>query len=154
MPKFLLSLTRDASEDGELVVDAKDQNEARRKFFDNDYIDEIKWSAGDWAGDTQLVEILPYEEPSAPQERPRQADELSLDVDAPDKVAGVLRSAANRYNRSATDLACAWQDDRTPMIWARIAGYLDAAASDIERAVITHFNPPSLAPRNRAKRSK
>ena len=50
------------------------------------------------------------------------ADELNLDVDAPDKVAGVLSAAASAYQASAVELSATWQDQRVPIIWAATAG--------------------------------
>jgi hypothetical protein len=57
-------------------------------------------------------------------------DELNLDVDAPDKVAGVLSAADNAYHASAVELTAAWQDRHIPMIWAAIAGELDRRLED------------------------
>jgi hypothetical protein len=68
-------------------------------------------------------------------------DELNLDVDAPDQVAGVLSAAANAYQASAVELTAAWQDRHIPMIWAAIAGELDLAAWKIEKIVQQRFNP-------------
>jgi hypothetical protein len=67
--------------------------------------------------------------------------ELNLDVDAPDKVAGVLSAAANAYQASAVELSAAWQDRHIPMIWAAIAGELDLAAWKIEKIVKQRFDP-------------
>jgi hypothetical protein len=69
------------------------------------------------------------------------ADELTLDVDAPDKVAGVLSAAANAYQASAIELTAAWRDRHIPMIWAAIAGELDLAAWKIEKIVKQRFDP-------------
>ena len=69
------------------------------------------------------------------------ADDLNLDVDAPDQVAGVLSAAASAYQASAVELTAAWQDQRVPMIWAAIAGELDLAAWKIEKIVKQRFNP-------------
>ena len=68
-------------------------------------------------------------------------DELNLDVDAPDKVAGVLSAAANAYHASAVELTAAWQDRHIPMIWAAIAGELDLAAWKIEKIVKQRLDP-------------
>jgi hypothetical protein len=54
--------------------------------------------------------------------------EMNLDVDSPDKVAGVLTAAATAYQESAVELSAAWQDRDIPMIWAAIASELDLAA--------------------------
>jgi hypothetical protein len=69
------------------------------------------------------------------------ADELNLDVDAPDKVAGVLSAAANAYQASAVELSAAWLDRHIPMIWAAIAGELDLAAWKIEKIVKRRLDP-------------
>jgi hypothetical protein len=69
------------------------------------------------------------------------SDELNLDVDAPDKVAGILSAAANAYQASAVELTAAWQDQHIPMIWAAIAGELDLAAWKIEKIVKRRLDP-------------
>jgi hypothetical protein len=67
--------------------------------------------------------------------------EMNLDVDAPDKVAGVLTAAATAYQASAVELSVAWQDRQIPMIWAAIASELDIAAWKIEKLVQQRFDP-------------
>jgi hypothetical protein len=67
--------------------------------------------------------------------------EMNLDVDAPDKVAGVLTAAASAYQQSAVELSAAWQDRYVPMIWAAVASELDLAAWKIERIVKQRLNP-------------
>ena len=67
--------------------------------------------------------------------------EMNLDVDAPDKVAGVLTAAATAYQTSAVELSAAWQDRQIPMIWAAIANELDIAAWKIEKLVKQRFEP-------------
>jgi hypothetical protein len=67
--------------------------------------------------------------------------EMNLDVDAPDKVAGVLTAAATAYQESAVELSAAWQDRRIPMIWAAIASELDIAAWKIEKIVKQRLDP-------------
>ena len=69
------------------------------------------------------------------------ADELNLDVDAPDKVAGVLSAAARAYQASAVELSATWQDRHIPMIWAAIAGELDLASWKIEKIVKQRLDP-------------
>jgi hypothetical protein len=67
--------------------------------------------------------------------------EMNLDVDAPDKVAGVLTAAATAYQTSAVELSVAWQDRQIPMIWAAIASEIDIAAWKIEKLVKQRFDP-------------
>jgi hypothetical protein len=67
--------------------------------------------------------------------------ELNLDVNAPDKVAGVLSAAANAYQASAVELSAAWHDRHIPMIWAAIAGELDLAAWKIDKIVKQRLDP-------------
>jgi hypothetical protein len=66
---------------------------------------------------------------------------MNLDVDAPDKVAGVLSAAATAYQTSAVELSAAWQDREIPMIWAAIASELDIAAWKIEKIVKQRLDP-------------
>jgi len=77
--------------------------------------------------------------------------DLSLDVDAPDKVAGVLTAAASAYQASAFELSAAWQDRRIPMIWAAIAGELDVAAWKIDQIVKQQLDPRHGPMRRRSK---
>ena len=67
--------------------------------------------------------------------------ELDLDVDAPDKVAGVLTAAATAYQVSAVELSAAWQDHQIPKIWAAISSELDLAAWKIENLVKQRLDP-------------
>ena len=67
--------------------------------------------------------------------------EMDLDVDAPDKVAGVLTAAATAYQASAVELSAAWQDHQVPKIWTAIASELDLAAWKIEKLVKQRFDP-------------
>jgi hypothetical protein len=67
--------------------------------------------------------------------------ELDLDVDAPDKVAGVLTATSTAYQESAIELSAAWQDRQIPMIWATIASELDIAAWRIEKIVKQRLDP-------------
>ena len=61
--------------------------------------------------------------------------ELDLDVDAPEKVADVLRDAAQAYGESASELESAWQDEGAGEPWEKIAKILDDAAAKIDRVV-------------------
>ena len=67
--------------------------------------------------------------------------EMNLEVDAPDKVAGVLTAAATAYQTSAVELTSDWQDRQIPMIWAAIASELDIAAWKIEKLVKQRLDP-------------
>jgi hypothetical protein len=67
--------------------------------------------------------------------------EMDLDVDAPDKVAGVLTAAATAYQVSAVELSAAWQDHQIPKIWTAIASELDLAAWKIEKLVNQRLDP-------------
>jgi hypothetical protein len=58
---------------------------------------------------------------------------LDLDVDAPDKVAAVLRHAAEQYYESAGVLQSAWQDRDPHRVWSRIARILERAAAQIDK---------------------
>jgi hypothetical protein len=67
--------------------------------------------------------------------------EMNLDVDAPEKVVGVLRVAADAYQQSGEERMQAQPEDRTPVIWAAVAGLLDSAADAIERIVKQRLDP-------------
>lgn len=60
---------------------------------------------------------------------------IDLDVDAPDKVADVLRRAAEMYYESATELEAAWQDKNAGRPWTKIAQILERAAKNIDKVV-------------------
>lgn len=58
---------------------------------------------------------------------------LDLDVDSPEKVARVLRDAADQYRNDARKLDSAWQDNNAGKPWRRIAQSFDRMATTIER---------------------
>jgi hypothetical protein len=60
---------------------------------------------------------------------------LNLDVDAPDKVATVLRHAADVFREADTELASRWGDPDAGRIWSTIARRLDTVADTIDRDV-------------------
>ncbi len=60
---------------------------------------------------------------------------MDLDVDAPDKVASVLREAADAYYDSARELEAAWQDRSAGSPWTKIARILESAADRIDKAL-------------------
>ena len=58
MPKWQVSLTRDASQDAEVIVEAETAEEAKQIFLHDMDRDLIQWREGDWVGDTEVVEVL------------------------------------------------------------------------------------------------
>ena len=107
----------------------------------------------DFAKERPILSIANVD-PGAPA-GPALVSKLDLDVDAPDKVAGILRAAAEAYTASGLELASAWQDDRT--VWNRISGILDIAARNIETAVKDSFDrhrPIGSGRGDRARRKK
>ncbi len=58
MPKWQVSLTRDTSQDAEVVIEAETAEEAKQFFLHDMDRDLIKWREGDWLGDTEVVEVL------------------------------------------------------------------------------------------------
>lgn len=58
---------------------------------------------------------------------------LDLDVDAPRKVANVLRSASDRFAEDAERISADWQDRMAGRPWRMIARKLDAVAESIEK---------------------
>ena len=59
MPKWQVSLTRDTSQDAEVVIEAETAEEAKQIFLHDMDHDLIQWREGDWLGDTDIVELLP-----------------------------------------------------------------------------------------------
>lgn len=58
---------------------------------------------------------------------------LDLNVDSPDKVAGILRNAAEAYRNSASELTAAWQDKYAGKDWDHIARILERVADQVAR---------------------
>ena len=59
--------------------------------------------------------------------------DLDLDVDAPDKIAAILRAAAQSYHESASELQSAWQDRHAGAPWSKIARILERAADQVDK---------------------
>jgi len=62
MPKWQISLTRDASQDASVIIEAESAREAERIFNHDMDRDAIEWTEGDWLGDTEIVEVLPADD--------------------------------------------------------------------------------------------
>jgi len=58
---------------------------------------------------------------------------LSLDVDAPEDVATVLREAAEIYYTSAGELEGDWQDPEAGRPWTEAAKILESAVAALEK---------------------
>src|SRR5437870_6958774 len=58
MPKWQVSLTRDTSQDAEVVIEAETAEEAKQFFLHDMDRDVIQWREADWLGDTDVVEVL------------------------------------------------------------------------------------------------
>ena len=58
---------------------------------------------------------------------------MDLDVDSPEKVAVVLRRAADAYYESASELESAWQDRGAGKPWTKLARILERAADQAEK---------------------
>lgn len=65
-------------------------------------------------------------------------NDLDLDVDTPEKVANVLRRAADKFRESESELQSAWQDKFAGRVWRDIAKALDSAAIKVEMAINKH----------------
>jgi hypothetical protein len=106
MPKWQISLTRNASQDATVIVEAETADEAEQIFLhemDRDaFRDAIEWQEGDWLGDTEIVEVLPTDDdveltPLAPSETtPGQVDgELALSERLGSITSGILEVIEN-----------------------------------------------------------
>lgn len=61
------------------------------------------------------------------------ATSLDLDVDCPEKVAPILRAAAEKFYEAHSELQSAWQDKQAGKAWSKIARILERAAASIEK---------------------
>ena len=59
MPKWQINITRDTSQDAEVVIEAETAEEAKQIFLYDMDRDVIEWREGDWLGDADVVEVLP-----------------------------------------------------------------------------------------------
>ena len=59
MPKWQLNITRDTSQDAEVVIEAETAEEAKQILLHDMDRDVIEWREGDWLGDADIVEVLP-----------------------------------------------------------------------------------------------
>jgi hypothetical protein len=59
MPNWQVSLTRDTSQDAEVVIEAETAEEAKQIFLHDMDRDVIEWREGDWLGDADIVEVVP-----------------------------------------------------------------------------------------------
>lgn len=60
---------------------------------------------------------------------------MSLDVVEPEKVAHVLRRAAETYTDLAFEVAIVLGDEPAGKVWVTLARILDRAAASCERAI-------------------
>jgi hypothetical protein len=59
MPRFILSLTRDTSQNGLVEIEADTPEDAEALFEKGEYDKNgVKWEDGDWLSDPDLIEIL------------------------------------------------------------------------------------------------
>lgn len=69
MLKWQINLTRDASQDASVIIEAETAQGAEVIFLhemDCDaFRDAIEWEEGDWLGDTEIVEVLPADDDAA-----------------------------------------------------------------------------------------
>ena len=81
MPKWQINITRDTSQDAEVVIEAETAEEAKQTFLHDLDRDVIEWREGDWLRDTDIVEVLPARDDAeltaidADQQRPRLDDD-------------------------------------------------------------------------------
>jgi len=58
--------------------------------------------------------------------------DLDLNVDTPEKVATILRAAADQYRESTIELQSAWQDKNAGRVWSRIATRIERCAAAVD----------------------
>lgn len=65
----------------------------------------------------------------------------STDLDdayAPEKVANILRNAADKFRESESELQSAWQDPKAGRVWREMAKALERAAVRCEQVYNTY----------------
>jgi hypothetical protein len=104
MPKWQISLTRDASQDASVIIEAETAEEAEQIFLHEMDRDAIEWTEGDWLGDTEIVEVLPADDGAeltpltAPETSPGQVDgELALSERLGSIASGSLDMIENNH---------------------------------------------------------
>ena len=98
MPNWQVSLTRDTSQDAEVVIEAETAEEAKQIFLHDMDRDLIQWREGDWLGDTDIVEVLPARDDAeltaldVGQQRPRLDDgDIRMEfADIAEKIRRIL----------------------------------------------------------------
>ncbi len=60
---------------------------------------------------------------------------LDLDVDHPDKIAAILRAAADTFYQASEDCKANWQDTNAGRPWTQAAKILERAAAQIANTV-------------------
>jgi len=60
---------------------------------------------------------------------------LDLDVDAPERVADVLKRAAQAYYESHSELSAAWQDRHAGRVWSKLGAEFEKFAARVEKIV-------------------
>jgi hypothetical protein len=100
MPKWQINITRDTSQDAEVVIEAETAEEAKQIFLHDMDRDLIQWREGDWLGDTDIVEVLPARDDAeltaldAGQQKPRldDGDTRMEFADIAGQIHGILKA--------------------------------------------------------------
>jgi hypothetical protein len=94
MPKWQISLTRDASQDASVIVEAETSEEAEQIFLHDVDRDAIEWKEGDWLGETEIVEVLLSAEDTP------LTGQVQLDSPVPERISciasGILEVLENK----------------------------------------------------------
>jgi hypothetical protein len=137
MPKWQIDITRDISQDAEVVVEAETAEEAKQIFLHDLDRDVIEWREGDWLGDADVVKVLPARDDAeltaldAGGQKPRHNDGDTRNVFA--DIAGEIRRILEDNDAGKSRVVLDPEDV------ARLHGIahgLGAMAS-----VLTHDNP-------------
>jgi len=97
MPKWQISLTRDASQDASVIIEAETAEEAKQIFLHDMDRDAIEWTEGDWLGDTEIVEILRADDGA--KLTPLDTSQKKPGPDAADTPTGKLADIARQIHR-------------------------------------------------------
>jgi hypothetical protein len=127
MPKWQVSLTRDTSQDAELVIEAETAEEAKQIFLHDMDRDVIEWREGDWLGDADIVEVLPARDDTeltpldAGRQKPRldDGDTRKEFADIADEIHRILEDNEVGKNRVVLGPKTSADCTLLPSVWAR-----------------------------------
>jgi hypothetical protein len=134
MPKWQISLTRDASQDASVIIEAETAEEAEQIFLHDMDRNAIEWTEGDWLGDTEIVEVLRADDGAKPT--PLDTSQKKPGLDAADIPTGKLADIARQIHWILENIDAGNDrvilDPKDVLTLRGIAEQLDVIASDLK----------------------